>query len=142
VEVVPFEAWHITNLEQAGALGWLKSYLREEHKKHLETTLAFSCLGDDRRVIGCAGVVAYWPNRGEAWALLARGYTREFLFFHNSVRRFLDVCPIRRVEAAVVLGFQAGHRWVKALGFQLEAPVVRAYQPDGSDVALYSRVRD
>jgi hypothetical protein len=56
-------------------------------------------------------------------------------------KRFLDVCPIRRIEAAVVVDHGPGHRWAQLLGFELEAPLLRAYTPQGEDCSLYSRVR-
>ena len=36
--------------------------------------------------------------------------------------------------------FEQGHRWAKMLGFTMEAERMRAYRPDGGDVALYARV--
>jgi hypothetical protein len=139
-----------TNLEPAHLEDLLsregmEPFARAMSTKHIHeiarTPMAYS-IQVDGRVIACAGVVEYWKNRGEAWAFVDRKCKREFLALHHIVRDFLDHCPVRRIEAAVSTTFSAGHRWVRALGFELEAPILRAYGPDGGDCSLYARVRD
>lgn len=96
----------------------------------------------DGRVVCCAGIRKIWDGRGEAWAVFDKKVRNEFLSVHRIVRKFLDASPLKRVEASVFVDFEAGHRWVKALGFKLEAPSRKGYWPGGIDAALYSRVRD
>ena len=66
---------------------------------------------------------------------------RNFLKLHYLAKEYLGGLPIRRLEASVNTGFTAAHRWVKALGFKMEAPRMEAFQIDGSDCALYARVK-
>lgn len=101
---------------------------------------AFTGLIDDR-VIFCAGVSEYWPGRGEGWALLTEESRHHMLVITRMIKRFLEICPTRRIEASVEVNFKEGHRWAKMLGFELEASRLRAYLPDGQDCSLYARVR-
>ncbi|TXG77626.1 hypothetical protein E6Q11_02535 [Candidatus Dojkabacteria bacterium] len=139
-EVVKYESKHMDMLIEQEATAYLRPYMTKKHADALENTMAYTGIYSGK-VIVCAGVVEYWANRGEAWALLDAQCRKEFIFIHNVIRRFLNICPLRRVEAAVDLNFEAGHRWVKALGFKLEAPLLRAYRQDGGDCSLYARVR-
>lgn len=97
----------------------------------------------DGRVIAYGGVQSYWHNRGEAWINIAMNQHVNFLGIHRIAKDFLEekLREINRIEAAVVIGFESGHRWVKLLGFEMEAPRLRKYLPNGSDCALYARVR-
>lgn len=140
IEVVKFTPEHLDRLDEQEATAYLRPYLRPEHVQALAAGQSYTALAGER-VVACAGVVEHWPGRGEAWAYLDRDCRRHFLAITNAVRRFLDVCPLRRVEAVVDVEFPAGHRWVRALGFALEAPRMAAYRPDGGDCALYARVR-
>lgn len=112
--------------------------ITDEQARALEmTSFAYSVFVDGKLEL-CGGVTEYWANRGEAWAVLDPNCKAHFLALHHRVKRFLEICPIGRIEAGVELGFEAGHRWVKALGFRLEAPKMEAFFPDGKDAALYA----
>lgn len=139
IKVVSFEATHLYRMNVQGAQAPLRSQVSPMQARAVEGPMSFTALADDRPVC-CAGVVEYWPGRGEAWAFLADDCGREMRAVTAAVRRFLDVCPIRRVEAAVDVDFEPGHRWCRLLGFALEAPRMRAYLPNGGDCALYARV--
>lgn len=143
IEVLKFKAEHLGYLKEQEATAYLKKYTTPEQDKMLENGMAYTCVSaeEPRRVLMCAGVIEYWKNRGEAWAVFDVNCKKEFVYIHNVVRRYLDICPVRRVEAAVDVGFLPGHRWIRSLGFKLEAPVLKAYRQEGSDVSLYARVR-
>lgn len=143
IEIVNFKAEHWEQIvEQKNQLYIRKCFSKRQAELLEKSETAFTGVAASGKVVFCAGVNKYWEGRGEAWAILAQSCRKEFLAIHNAVKRYLDVCPLRRIEAAVDVNFKAGHRWVKALGFELEAPRLKAYQPDGVDCALYSRVRD
>lgn len=89
----------------------------------------------------CTGVNVYWPNRGEAWAVFHPHCRKNFIALHHAVKRHLETVPLRRIEAGVDVDFAPGHRWMRALGFELEAPRLRAFLPDGRDASLYSKIR-
>lgn len=142
ISVEPFRARDATELSEQEATAYLRPFISEEVMKALEgSPYAYTLRGADGRVVACAGVYEYWKGRGEAWALMDKNCKSEFFAVHNAVKRFLEICPVRRIEAVVDAGFEAGHRWVKALGFELEAPRLRGYRPTGGDCALYARVR-
>ena len=64
-----------------------------------------------------------------------------FVALTKAAKRILGSMPYRRLEADVACDFAQGHRWLRMLGFTMEAPRMVAYLPDGTDSALYARVR-
>jgi len=136
-----FQAKHFEDLKEEPSVAPLTSYLSTPHLEALEQApFAYSIL-KDKRAIACGGVAEYWPGRGEAWMLLSP-MGPDFLAVTRIVSRFLSVCPVNRIEAAVEVDFEPGHRWAKLLGFQLDAPLLRSYLVNGKDCSLYSRVRN
>lgn len=137
-----FQAAHIKQIQEQDATRALNEFVTDADEKALENCrFAFTGFGDGKPVI-CAGLAEYWTNRAEAWAIVDRNSLPYFTQIHYAVKKFLEICPIRRIEAAVDVNFKAGHRWVKLLGFTLEAPVVRKYLPNGTDCSLYAKVRE
>lgn len=92
---------------------------------------AFTALHGET-VLACAGVVEVWAGRALAWALIAEDAGRHMLGIHRAVSGFLMQAPYRRIEATVDEGFEAGHRWLRLMGFVLETPNgMRGFNPDG-----------
>jgi hypothetical protein len=139
IEVTDFKPEHIAMIELHEAAEFLlsnpKAALQLGDSKYSFTLML------EGKPVACAGVVEFWHGRGEAWAVMSKACKPYFFQIHNVVKRFLEVCPMRRIEASVSVEFGAGHRWVKALGFKCEAPVRKAFFQDGSDSALYALVR-
>lgn len=136
-----FRAEHFEALRGEPSVAPLLGHLTSAHLSALESApYAYSILRDSR-VLVCAGVAEYWPGRGEAWAVLSTGLRHDLVRVTKMIRRFLEVCPVRRIEAAVSIEHDAGHRWARLVGFQLEVPLLKSYLPDGRDCSLYSRVR-
>jgi len=100
----------------------------------------YSAIDDHGEVIYCAGVLPVWPGRGIAWAYISMHACRHMLKVTRSVRRYLEITPHRRIEAAVDVGFEEGHRWMRLLDFNHEGRL-EAYAPDGHDVDLYARIK-
>jgi len=92
-------------------------------------------------IVACAGIVQYWGGRGEAWAIINKLSKRQFLVLHRVVKNYLDQAPFHRVEATVFKAFENGHRWMKTLGFTLEAETLKAYSENKQDYSLYARVK-
>ncbi len=92
--------------------------------------------------IACLGLQEYWPGRAECWALMANRTGKHMIVIHRAVKKFLETCPVTRIEAAVESDFEAGHRWAELLGFQLEALCLKKYFINGKDACLYARVRE
>lgn len=91
-------------------------------------------------VAGVGGVLPQWRGRAVAWALISETLTaHNFLRAHHKVRDVLAAAHRdgwHRIETTVDSGFDAGHRWVRALGFTPEG-LMRAYSPEGRDHVLY-----
>lgn len=141
INVVPFLAAHWGRVdEQPGLLAFEPS---PDQLKVYESAPWAITIFAGYRAIFCGGVVPLWPNRGEAWARLAKNCVQEFAGLHRVVRRVLfETCTLRRIEAVVECDFPQGHRWMELLGFKQEAQRMVAYYPDGRDCALYALVRE
>ena len=141
IEVVKFQAADMEAIKDQPAQIYVREFLTEEHLQALALQEFSYTIKIRGRIVACTGVIQYWKDRGEAWTFIHEDCKKEFYAIHKIVKRFLDICPLKRIEATVDIGFIEGHRWVKNLGFVLEAPLMKAYLPNGGDSSLYSRVR-
>lgn len=97
---------------------------------------------DADRCLGCIGVAPMTLGSGHAWAILSEAAGPHMLAITRYARDLLDIVPYRRVQTTALCGFQPANRWlVRFLGFSVEAFVMRCYDIDGRDHALYARVR-
>lgn len=140
---VAFRPEHLAALQLQAAQAALQPLLAQpSYGKALVGPYTWTGIVDDR-VVGCAGLLPQWPSRAIAWALLTGELTaRHFLRAHHKVVAVLAAAQragTRRIETSVDAGFDAGHRWVRALGFAPEG-LMRAYSPDGRDHVLYARI--
>lgn len=95
----------------------------------------------DHRCVGAAGLMLA-GHKAVAWAVLAEACRDYMPNITAKVRGVIKSIPARRVEIVVHCDFEAGKRWAKLLGFQVEAERMRGYDPDGRDMALYAYVKD
>lgn len=142
IQVTRFEIEHANVLLSYKGMEEVRLHVKPHHLENLRLSGNSYSLLSDERVIACGGVAEYWKNRAEAWVIFAPDYRRYAKSVHRAAKHFLETCPYRRIEAAVDVGFHAGHRWAKALGFKLENPCARAYQQNGRDSAIYAIVRE
>jgi hypothetical protein len=96
--------------------------------------------------VACGGLVLHWLGRAEAWALVSGGVDRrQIASAARLCRRWLDYRqrnPIfRRIECYVREAAEWRGSFMHALGFDYEA-TLEAWGPDGSDFAIYARVRE
>lgn len=138
--VVPFRAEHLQQLQLQDAQAYCGPHITAEYAKMLEGQFSFTAMVDDRP-IGVGGATELWEHRALLWSMVDRRAGPHFVAIHRAVQRFIDMLPHRRIEAEVDVDFAPGHRWVRALGFTLEAPRMRAFRVDGGDSALYARVK-
>lgn len=142
LELVKLRAAHVVSvLERDTTSAYLKKYFSDETLATLEADPnCFSIMkGDCPLIVG--GVSIFYVGRGEAWTIMDQACKPHFLEMHKIVKRFLDRHPLRRIEATCPVEFEQGHRWLKLLGFELEAPRCRAFSLEGKDHSLYARVR-
>lgn len=143
MNVVKLQVEHIKTLKETDAVSYLKEFTNDDTDKALAgQEYSFAFISDDGELKGAGGVVQFWPGRGEAWAMFnSNCSTNDFLKIHAITKKFLADCSVRRIEATVEHDFIKGHRWIQALGFICEAPILRAYGPKGNNFTLYSKVR-
>ena len=141
IEIVDFKAEHLVDLSLADGHPFVGDQLTFEQTVALERAKhSYTGILDGKPVF-CAGVSEVWPGHLEAWAYMPRHTSKHMIQITRIVKRFFDLMPFVRVEAAIDCNFSAGRRWVEMLGFELEAPRMRKYSPDGRDHALYAKVK-
>ena len=142
MDVVEYKAEHLARLDvQDDQVHHLRLVSGEQAAALVNGDWAQSCV-EGERVYGCAGIIPLWPGRAIAWSYISIYATgSKFLAVHRAVLRRLDTCYIKRIEMTVDCGFEQGHRWAELLGFVMEAPHMAGYLPDGTDCALYARIR-
>jgi hypothetical protein len=119
----------------------LLSFIDEvQIKAHEQSPHSYTIVDDAGTVMFCGGVVEYWEGRYSAWAIFNKTRRQSFLAVHKTVQRFLREHSFRRIEAAVEVDFKKGHRWMRAMGFELETELAKAYLPSGKDASIYVRV--
>ena len=142
IYAVPFEAKHFTQMLVQKEQEWLKNHATVESLSGLEGPYA-STLMCDGRPLACAGAAPYEPHRALVWSFLSDEVDRwTFPYVHAEAVKFLARLPFRRLEASVLVGFEQGHRWMRLLGFTVEAPLQRAFLPDGSDCVGYVKIKE
>lgn len=99
---------------------------------------------DNGRILAVGGVAPIWNGMGEAWLLPTKdmaghevSITRHFMYKLDSA--FTDL-RMRRVQAAVKVGFNKAHRLVKFLGFEEEG-LMKKYGPEGADYVRYAKCK-
>jgi hypothetical protein len=138
--VAPFqyEDMHLLTLQPAQS--YLSGWVSEIEGRALEEHPSYTGWHEGVPIVS-AGIIPQWQGRAIAWAFLAEVPKPVMIAVHRAVRDFLDGCYIQRIETSVRCDFPEGHRWATMLGFKMEAECMRAYGADGSDAALYARVR-
>jgi len=137
---VPFKAEHLAGMKVQGAQQALREYVTEDVMRGLEAFESYTALRGEEAVM-CGGFIEHWPGRVEMWAYLSGDIGKDFIAVHKKVQRFIRCCTANRIEAVVDCSFSQGHRWLRMLGFRLEAPRMKMYSIDGRDHALYAIVR-
>lgn len=140
MKVVPFKTEHFH---------WLMDQPRHDHLIALNDAQldalencahSYSVIDDNGDVLMCGGLTEYWSGRAEAWATFNRNARSKFIRLHKIMKRFFQNQPVKRVEAAVQVDYEAGIRLVSSLGFVKESDRMQSYLPDGSDCALFARI--
>lgn len=142
LELVRLEASHMERLRSVGALHYMSEEVGVHTLKELEKSPFSHSILMDGVPIACGGIVVYWKDRGEIWGfvdkVLAKGHGKEII---ELVRPLLDGFNIRRIEAAVDSDDGRSRRFAEALGFKWETERAPYRGFDGSDQALYSRIK-
>lgn len=138
--VVPYKAEHLLALKMQPAQGHCAQYITPEYARMLEREYAFTALEGDE-VLAVGGVTKLWENRAIVWSFIDWRAAKHMVPIHRAVKKILDLAPYKRLEADTPCEFKQGHRWLRMLGFRMEAERMEAYRVDGGDSALYARVK-
>lgn len=140
MNIVPYKAEHLLALKMQPGQAYCMPYVTPEYAAMLESQFAFTAM-EGEQVVAVGGIVEVWENRGLAWTFIDRRAGAHFPALHKAVKQVLDLVPYRRIEAETACDFEQGHRWLRMLGFKLEAERMEAFRVDGGDAALYARVK-
>jgi hypothetical protein len=140
MKLIPYEAAHLLGMQLQPGQTYSTPFVTADYAKALEDQHAFTAV-EDNRVVAVGGVIKLWDNRGLAWTFIDCRAGDCFWKLHKIVKKALDAAPYRRIEAETPCEFGPGHRWLKMLGFKLEAERMRAFRVDGGDSSLYARVK-
>ena len=137
-----FKPEHLAQLELQDSQAYFCGQIAApEYAESLVSPTSFTGMVDGK-VIACAGCLEVWSGRAIAWALVSKDAGQHMMQLHRAVAGYMMAAPYRRIEAWVDDGFEAGHRWLKMLGFTLETPVaMQGFRPDGGACFLYARVK-
>lgn len=107
---------------------------------------AFTAFCDEGRgelkILGCAGLIRNHEHYATAWARFADGLSPgEWSALTAAIKRVIEASGLARIDMIVRTGFAAAERYAAHLGFAREG-VLHRYGSDGSDFALYARVKE
>ena len=139
--VIPFEASHLRLMTVQPSQQEVLQQVSDDCLAVLENTNAYTVVLDGI-IVCCAGVVEYYKGRGEAWSYLGADLGSNMVPVYRAIKKYIDTIDVRRVEMTVDVDFEPGHRFAKLLGFELEAPRMKAYDINGRDKALYARIKN
>lgn len=141
MRVEKLKAAQLQSLLDRKAKSYVGPVLTEEQIDSLENSKHSYSAFLGEKLLMCGGVSEYWNGRGEAWVVLDPEHKCHFASVLRCAKRFLEFCPVSRIEAAVDVDFKQGHRFVKVLGFSKDVERLECFLPDGKDVSLYSIVK-
>lgn len=140
MRVVKFQAAHLDALDPQDAQASVVAGLRGDKAKALEGNCTFTCVDNDE-VYCVFGWIVIYPHRAVMWSLLSKNAGPKMLALTRIARGLLKDLSFKRLEIDVALDFEAGNRWAKLMGFELEAACLRNFSFDNKDSALYVRIK-
>lgn len=144
MKIVPFEPSHLPAVMPQCAQSAFRNHADGLDVEALDHPGAAFTGFHEGIVLGCAGVMPMWPGVGQGWAVLSEQMLAQPVSLTRAVQRELDRISVefglRRVQATVLDGHDAGARWLAFLGFELEGLLVN-YGPGGAgDYWMYGKV--
>lgn len=91
--------------------------------------------------IAAGGVAPIYKHRAIAWAFLGADSGPYMHQITRKSRELFELYPTERIEMLVNYEFEAGHRWAKVLGFEVEAARMRKSGIYGDDETMYVRIK-
>ena len=96
---------------------------------------------DGGEIHAVAGIVPLWEGVGEAWAIPTKHIGRRKIVigrhFKNTFHMVANDLKMRRVQAAVKVGYKEAHNLARFVGMTEEG-LMKKYGPDGADYMRYA----
>lgn len=141
LSTIPLTEIHLMCLATLPTTGLVDLRSKPERLRLLEGE-AFAA-ADGGAVFGAAGIFPMWEGVGHGWAVLAVPTgCRRLIWFTRQVRRYLEACPLRRIQTTVDARFGQGLAWATHLLTFRPEGILRAYDADGNDHLMLARLRE
>lgn len=137
MEIMAFKAEHLNEI----LLKDPQPGLNPAQAEYIERTQPYSwTVKHEDKVLGCGGVVHRSETRGEAWAVIDRQARKHFMTLTRIALSILGSSSLTRIEATASADRKENWHWLQLLGFEFEG-IMKKYNPNGSDAALYARIK-
>lgn len=134
IKMVAFNPDHLAKID-------LQDAQKDERPDFIVGT-AFTFLAGDE-VIAIVGYHFIMAGVVQVWSLLSSTAKRHPLSLTKAIRTLIEFheqeLNLRRIQMMVKVGYQAGWRWARTLGFREEG-LMKNYRPTG-DSWLFARTR-
>lgn len=133
IEVVNFKPEHLERIK-------LKACHDGERPEAIKGSAVTLLSGDSPlAIIGwhfvSKGVVQIWAFLSDEISSVKKSFHKEIL---SLIRWAFEGNPVQRIQMSVVVGYMAGWKWARSLGFVCEG-VMKKYGPTGNDYWLFAR---
>jgi hypothetical protein len=144
IEMIPYRAEHVLSLVGQSINANIENSYREYLADFLEEQGGGATITQDGVPMACGGVLKLWEGRGSVWTVFNEHSKNCFVPVFRNIKRYIrsSANNYRRLELAVPLDFDIGHRRALLLGFKIETPLARKYLPTGEDCVLYSFIQE
>lgn len=139
---VPFLSVHIEDISlQEGQQEMAEFLDTDGYAEMLEALDGSYSVFKDGVLMGCGGLANQGNGRALAWTLITSNCERhDMIEVTRIVKNGIVNSDYRRIEAIVKDGFDAGHKWMKILGFECETDRgMLGWFKDGTNGYLYAR---
>ena len=141
-----FEAWHLEwinfNEDAERSIGVLLKEQPHHARVLASSSEAFTGLYKGK-VIGCAGLIPWWPGMCELWMYLGkdafdnrRDALKALAWFMEHV---IETMGLFRIQATVKTDYVQGHRFAKFFGFVNEGEM-KQYGPNKESFTRYAKI--
>lgn len=145
MNLVPCTPEHIQRIPVSGIaeMETIRAAIGEDHRPQL-AEWARTMVEDSGELLAIFGVSPRWAGVGEAWIFIT-DYARQAypVQLVRNAQRCIDIAEehgMRRIQAAVIVGFEPGHRFIQKLGFEPEGTMRRFGVGGEGDYTLYARI--
>lgn len=140
IKVEKFSVWHMNHILATKPEFYLNHFLTLADMEFIEeNNLAYTAVKNGVPV-ACCGITMRYPHRAEAWAVIGLLEKIDSLSFIRAIRRFLDIIPVKRIEATLADDVPNRKKWIRLLGFQYEARL-KCFDIEAKDVDMYVRLK-